>query len=112
MLTMAARIWARSPSGSPGMVAVEVLGDDDPEHRVAEELEPFVRLLARHLGAVGAVAQGEVQEPRVDGGGAETRLEPGACFPGHVGSLPRGLPPGARAGRRGFRQAASSFAVT
>ena len=43
------------------MVAVEVLGDDDPEHRVAEELEPFVRLLARHLGAVGTVAQGEVQ---------------------------------------------------
>jgi hypothetical protein len=43
------------------MVAVEVLGDDDPEHGVAEELEPFVRLLARHLGAVRAVAQGEVQ---------------------------------------------------
>jgi hypothetical protein len=38
-----------------------VVGDHQPQHGVAQELEPLVRLAAV-LGAEGAVAQGEGEE--------------------------------------------------
>jgi hypothetical protein len=40
-------------------------GDDHPEHGVAEELEPLVRLVARVLGAPGAVRDGEREQVEV-----------------------------------------------
>jgi hypothetical protein len=49
-----------------------VIGDDDPEHGVAQELEPFVRLVAGVLRAPAAVAQGALEE----GGVIELVSEP------------------------------------
>jgi hypothetical protein len=49
-----------------------VVGDDDAEHGVAQELEPFVRVVARVLGAPAAVAQGALEQ----GGIVELMSEP------------------------------------
>ena len=65
-LTTAARSLASSPSGSCGYSLVDEVGDDETEHRVAEELEPLVRLLDAVLGAVRAVGQRAVEEGVVD----------------------------------------------
>jgi hypothetical protein len=48
------------------MGAVHVIGDHDPQHRVAEELEPLVRVVAGVLGTPGAVHQGRREEVEVD----------------------------------------------
>jgi hypothetical protein len=42
-----------------------VRGDDQAEHGVAEELEPFVRLVARVLGAPGSVRDREREQVEV-----------------------------------------------
>jgi hypothetical protein len=49
-----------------------VIGDDDAEYGVAQELEPLVRLVTRVLGAPTAVAQGALEE----GGVTELVSEP------------------------------------
>ena len=45
--------------------AEDVIRDHNPQHRVAEELEPFVRLVARVLGAPGAVCDREREQVEV-----------------------------------------------
>ena len=45
---------------------VHVVGDDDAEHRVAEELEALVRRVAGVLGAPGAVHQGRREEVGIE----------------------------------------------
>jgi hypothetical protein len=49
-----------------------VVGDDDAEDGVAQELEPLVRVVAGVLGAPAAVAQGALEE----GGVTEPVTEP------------------------------------
>ncbi len=58
-----------------GVLAEHVLGDDQPEHGVAEELEALVGLVARILRAPAAVAEGTVQQPDVGEGVAEALRE-------------------------------------
>ena len=41
---------------------VHVVGDDDAQHRVAEELEALVRVVARVLRAPAAVTQGALEQ--------------------------------------------------
>ena len=50
-----------------GIVAVQFLGDDEAEHRVTEELEPFVRfnLSVRGLVEVGPMVERLLQQLRV-----------------------------------------------
>ena len=66
MLTTAARSLASWPSGRSGCVAVERVGDDEPEHGVAEELEALVVGQAAVLVGVRAVRQGTQQQRLVD----------------------------------------------
>jgi hypothetical protein len=49
-----------------------VVGDDDAEDGVAQELEPLVRLVSRVFGTPAAVAQGALEE----GGVVELVSEP------------------------------------
>ncbi|MGD0743208.1 MAG: hypothetical protein ABSA31_07990 [Acidimicrobiales bacterium] len=88
-----------------------MLGDDGAEHRVAEEFEALVRLLARVLGAVGAVGKGELQQLRVDAGTESSREVLAGSEP-LDGPVPSRAPPRGRTGPGLRRQAASSFAVT
>ena len=53
------------------MGAVERLGHDQPEHRVAEELEPLVGGQAAVLVGVGAVGQGAVEQLGVQSAATE-----------------------------------------
>ena len=54
------------PLGQVGELAVGEVGDDPSEHRVAEELEPFVRRLAAgDLGAPRAVRHRPAQQRRI-----------------------------------------------
>jgi len=48
-----------------------VVGDDHPEHRVAEELQPLVRVVAGVLGAPRPVDERRGQNPGVVEGDAE-----------------------------------------
>src|SRR5579875_122964 len=87
--------------------AVELLGRDEAEHGVAEELETLVRLLPGRLGAVGAVGERPVEQVRV--------VEVAGEAPGErLG--PAGTPRPRLRRRRGHRpaepQAAPSFALT
>ncbi len=50
-LTTDARTLASSPSGSVGIGAEQVVGDDQAEHGVAQKLQPLVGIAARRLGA-------------------------------------------------------------
>jgi hypothetical protein len=54
-----------------------VVGDDDPEHRVAEELEPLVRDPPGVFGAPRAVDEGRAQDDRVVDGTSEALVEGG-----------------------------------
>ena len=62
MFTTDARSLARRALGQVGVGAVQRLGDDDAEHRVAEELQPLVVRQAAVLVGVGAVGQGAPQQ--------------------------------------------------
>jgi hypothetical protein len=46
------------------MDLIEVLRDDETEHRIPEEFEPFVRRRVRMLGAVGTVRDGDPEQCR------------------------------------------------
>jgi hypothetical protein len=52
----------QQPLGQRGLGEVEGLGDDHPEHRVAEELQPLVGGQATVLVRIGPVRQGKVQQ--------------------------------------------------
>ena len=52
--------------GQVGVVAVQRVGDDEAEHRVAEELQPLVVGQAAVLVGVGAVRQGTQKQRLVD----------------------------------------------
>ena len=52
--------------GQVRVVAVERVGHDEPEHRVAEELQPLVVRQAAVLVGVGPVGQGAFEQVRVD----------------------------------------------
>src|SRR5699024_5846996 len=85
---------------------VQVVGDDEPEHRVAEELEALVVREAAVLVREGAVGQGTSEQQLVDGlpgdlGEVSGELLDGPllrCAP--VAHCDRGLRPGARYGPR------------
>ena len=61
--------------GQVGVGAVERLGDDDAEHRVAEELQALVGRQAAVLVGVGAVGQGALEQLGVERGIAERATE-------------------------------------
>ena len=65
-LTTAARSLASRPSERSGWSSVEGLGDDDAEHRVAEELEALVGRQAAVLVGEGPVRQGAVEQLGVE----------------------------------------------
>ncbi len=58
------------------VLLVDEVGDDEAEHRVAEELEALVRLLDAVLRAVRAVGQRAVEEVVVDERPTERELQP------------------------------------
>ena len=62
--------------GQLRVLLVDEVGDDEAEHRVAEELEALVRLLDAVLRAVRAVGQRAVEEAVVDEVPAERELQP------------------------------------
>ena len=61
-LTTDARTLASSPSGMSPKVVVDVVGHDQAEHGVAEELEPLVRLVPGVLGAPRPVRDREREQ--------------------------------------------------
>ena len=61
--------------GEVGVGAVEGLGDDHAEHRVAQELEALVGRQAAVLVGVGAVRQGALEQLGVERGIAERATE-------------------------------------
>ena len=65
-----------APSSRAGVGAVHVVGDEEAEHRVAEELEPLVALVLGVLGAPGAVGEGLGEQGVVGGLVAERGDEP------------------------------------
>ncbi|MGD0439715.1 MAG: hypothetical protein ABSB52_03715 [Acidimicrobiales bacterium] len=74
-----------------------MVGDDEAEHRVTEQLEPLVGRQPAPLGAVGAVGQRLAQQVGIDGVPAERLAQPSALGPRLAG---------------GIAQAASTFALT
>ena len=57
VLTMLARSLARSPSERSGWRWIELVGDGQPQHRIAEELQPLVGRQPAVLVGVAAVRQ-------------------------------------------------------
>ena len=98
VLTTEARSRARSPSGSVREGPVEVIGDDQAEHGVAEELEALVGRQPAGLRAVRAVRQRLVQQAVVDRVLARAPLRSRPLVGGRSDV--------------GRRQAASTFALT
>ena len=87
-LTTAARSLASRPSERSGCVAVERLGHDHAEHRVAEELQPLVGGQPAVLVGVGTVGQGAVEQLGVQDRVAE-RVRAGRRTAGGRRSHPR-----------------------
>jgi hypothetical protein len=57
--------------GQVGVGAVEVVGDDQPEDAVTQELEALVGELPRALRAPGPVAEGALQQRSIGKGTTE-----------------------------------------
>ncbi|CAB5028423.1 unannotated protein [freshwater metagenome] len=87
------------PLGGFGEPADHVIGDGQAEHRVAQELEPFVRFVTGVLGTPGTVREREGQQRRVGEAVPEARRE-GFGRAGHP-SPPKRI---SRAARRRSRQ--------
>ena len=62
--------------GHLGVVLVDVVGDDEAEHGVTEELEPLVRVLDAVLRAVRTMGQGAVEEGVIGEFPTERDLQP------------------------------------